>query len=547
MNRFLFIALVSLVVAVPWTHAAQRRPDEKAGLAAIDKAGLEAALRTLSSDEFEGRFPASPGESRTIEYLSREFARVGAMPGNGSSYIQDVPMLKIANDRKGELAFSGGKAPLALSYGDDFIGFTSQFKERVIVQDSETVFVGFGIVAPEYGWDDYRGLDVRGKTVVMLVNDPGFYNPKLFRGRNMTYYGRWSYKFAEAGRQGAAAAIVIHETEPASYGWEVVRNSWSRPIFRLDADAGADNAGRCEMEAWITLPAAQRLFSAAGRDLDLLRKAARTKGFTPQVLPLRMSIAFGNTLSRAVSHNVIGRVPGADRADECVIYNAHWDHFGKDDQLSGDKIYNGAMDNASGTAALIELAAAFVRLGAPPRRSVLFIAVTGEEQGLLGSTYYVAHPVVPLAKTVAVINMDSMNIFGRMKDVQVTGYGLSDLDDYARAAALRQGRYLTPEAHPERGGFFRSDHFPFILAGIPALNAASGVNHRQRGEEWGRQQREEYGRRNYHKPSDEYSPDWDLSGMLEDIRLYFSIGYRLSMGSTFPRFKKKSPYKDIQR
>lgn len=547
MKHAWLFALVSALVSGAWLQGAQKGPDPKAGLAAIDRAGLEAAIRTLSSDRFAGRFPASRGEDLTVEYLSREFARVGAAPGNGSSYVQEVPMLRIACDRRGELAFSGGRTPLALAYGEDFIGFTSRFQERVAIQDAETVFVGFGIVAPEYGWDDYRGKDVRGKTVVMLVNDPGFYDPRLFRGKDMTYYGRWTYKFAEAGRQGAAAALLIHETEPASYGWDVVRNSWSRPIFRLEADAGAPDAGQCAMEAWITRPAAQRLFAAAGQDLEALRRAALDRGFTPLALPLRMSTAFGNTLSRAVSRNVIARVAGGDRAGECVIYCAHWDHFGTDENPGPDRIYNGAMDNASGTAALIELAAAFARLGAPPRRSVLFLAVTGEEQGLLGSTYYVRHPVVPLVGTAAVINIDSMNIFGRMRDVQVTGLGLSDLDDYARVAAARQGRYLTPEAHPERGGFFRSDHFPFILAGIPALNASSGVDQRQHGKEWGRQRREDYSRRNYHKPSDEYSSDWDFSGMLEDLRLYFDIGFRLSMEAAFPRFKPNSPYPGIAR
>ena len=545
MKRFLFAGLIALTFAGSWVYAAPKKPNIKAALAAINQTDLDAAIRTLSSDAFEGRYPASPGETRTIEFLSREFARVGAIPGNGLSYYQDVPMLKIANDQQGILTFVGGKSPLTLSYGNDFIGFTPQFKERITIQDSETVFVGFGIVAPEYGWNDYRGLDVRGKTVIMLVNDPGFYDPGLFRGKNMTYYGRWSYKFAEAGRQGATAAVLIHETDPASYGWEVVRNSWGRPVFRLDTGEG--NAVKCEMESWISLDAAQRLCAAAGSDLDLLRKAALAKDFSPRVLPLKTSITFTNILEKTVSRNVIARVQGADRADECVIYTAHWDHFGKDEKLSGDAIYNGALDNATGTAALIELAAAFVKLGTPPRRSVLFVAVTGEEQGLLGSTYYVAHPVVPLAKTAAVINMDSLNIFGRMKDVQVVGYGLSDLDEYARAAAARQGRYVVPESHPERGGFYRSDHFPFVLAGVPALNAASGVDHRQKGKAWGQQQREAYSRKNYHQPSDEYTSDWDLSGMLEDIRFYFDVGYRLSMESTFPQFKKGSPYQAVKR
>jgi Zn-dependent M28 family amino/carboxypeptidase len=548
MKRFLLAWLIALTAVGALSfgaNAARKKPDMKAALAAINRDELGFAIRTLSSDAFEGRYPASPGETRTIEFLRREFTRVGATPGNGGSFYQEVPLLKIANDHQGILKFSGGQPPLEFTYGSDFIGFTPQFKERIVIQGSEAVFVGFGIVAPEYGWNDYRGLDVRGKTVIMLVNDPGFYDPGLFRGKNMTYYGRWMYKFAEAGRQGAAAAILIHETEPASYGWDVVRNSWGRPILRLDT--GAETAGKCELEAWITLDAARRLFIAAGSDLGLLKKAALARGFSPRALPLKAAITFSNVLEKTMSRNVIARLRGADREDECVIYTAHWDHFGKDEKASGDAIYNGALDNATGTAALIELAAAFARLGTAPRRSVLFMAVTGEEQGLLGSTYYVTHPVVPLAKTAAAINMDSLNIFGRTRDVQVMGYGLSDLDDYARAAAARQGRYLVPESHPERGGFYRSDHFPFVLAGVPALYAGSGLDDRLKGKAWGREKREAYGRKNYHQPSDEYDPGWDLSGMLEDIRLYFDVGCRLNMGSAFPQFKKGSPYQAAKR
>ena len=545
MRRFLLAGLMALSVGGLWFCASQKKPNIKAESVVVNRAGLEAAIRTLSSDAFEGRYPSSAGETRTIEFLSREFRRVGAAPGNGSSYFQDIPMLRITNDQQGVLTFSGGKSPLALAFGKDFMGFTAQFKEKIAIQDSETVFVGFGIVAPEFAWNDYHALDVRGKTVIMLVNDPGYYDPGLFHGKNMTYYGRWSYKFAEAGRQGAKAALLIHEAAPASYGWDVVRNSWGRPIFRLESGEG--NASKCEMEAWISLDAAQRLCVAAGSDLELMRKAALAKDFSARDLPLKASIAFANVVEKAVSRNVIARIPGTDLADECVIYSAHWDHFGKDDKIVGDGIYNGALDNATGTAALIELASLFATVKTPPRRSILFMAVTGEEQGLLGSTYYTAHPVIPLAKTAAVINMDSLNIFGRMKDIQVTALGLSDLDEYASAAAARQGRYLVPESHPERGGFYRSDHFSFVLAGVPALNAASGMDHRSKGKVWGRQQREAYGRRNYHKPSDEYTSDWDLSGMLEDIRFYFDVGYRLSMEASFPQFKKDNPYQAAKK
>jgi Zn-dependent M28 family amino/carboxypeptidase len=405
------------------------------------------------------------------------------------------------------------------------------------------IFVGYGIVAPEYQWNDYEGIDVTGKTVVMLVNDPGFAtkDPELFNGRAMTYYGRWTYKYEEAARQGAACAIIIHETEPAAYGWGVVKNGWTGPNFSLVTDDG--NASRCAVESWVTLDTAHKIFEASGKNYEALKKAAERPGFKPVPLDLKANLTMENKIRNAVSRNVIGLLPGSSQADEYIIYVAHWDHFGKNSDLEGDQIFNGALDNATGTAALIELAEAFQTLGSPPQRSILFLAVTAEEQGLLGSDYYATHPIYPLTKTAAVINMDALNIYGRMKDIRIVGYGQSELDDYVKAYADDAGRVVLPNPTPEKGSFFRSDHFPFAKQGVPALNAGSGVQHLEKGEEWGLEQIENYIREKYHKPTDEFDPDWDLSGALDDLHMYFKIGYRLSMEDTYPNWKEGSEFK----
>jgi Zn-dependent M28 family amino/carboxypeptidase len=405
------------------------------------------------------------------------------------------------------------------------------------------IFVGYGIVAPEYNWNDYEGIDAKGKTVVMLVNDPGFAteDPDLFKGRAMTYYGRWTYKYEEAARQGAACAIIIHETAPAAYGWNVVWNGWTGPNFSLVSEDG--NASRCAVESWITLETAKTIFKASEQDYNDLKKSAQQPGFEAVPLGLKANLVLENKIRKAISRNVIGLLPGSERADEFIIYTAHWDHFGKDPNLEGDQIFNGALDNATGTAALIELAEAFQQLGLPPLRSILFMAVTAEEQGLLGSEYYATHPIYPLNKTVAVINMDSLNIYGRMKDIRIVGYGQSELDEYVKAYAKEVGRVVLPNPTPEKGSFFRSDHFPFAKQGVPALSAGSGIQHLEKGEKWGLAQKENYVREKYHQVSDEYDPNWDLSGLLEDLHMYFMIGYRLSMESSFPNWNEGSEFK----
>ncbi|MFA9454200.1 MAG: M28 family metallopeptidase [Candidatus Aminicenantaceae bacterium] len=521
----------------------QKTRDLDAALSSLSTDELAADVEILASDEFEGRFPASPGEEKTIQHLRAEFEKVGLEPGNGESYFQDVPMVEITAIPATDLEITGGKNPLRFTFKDDFVGVTLRVQEKVTVEDSDMIFVGYGIVAPEYQWNDYEGIDVKGKTVVMLVNDPGFatQDPDFFNGRAMTYYGRWTYKYEEAARQGAACAVIIHETDPAAYGWGVVQNGWTGPNFSLVTEDG--NASRCAVESWISLQATLAIFEAAGQDYEGLKKSAEQPGFKAVPLGLKASLAMDITIRDSISRNVIGILPGSDRKDEYIIYTAHWDHFGRDLSLEGDQIYNGALDNATGTAALIELAEAFQALGSPPSRSILFLAVTAEEQGLLGSDFYATNPIYPLTKTAAVINMDSLNIYGRMKDIRIVGYGQSELDDYVQTYAQEVGRVVLPNATPEKGSFFRSDHFPFAKQGVPALSAGSGIQHLENGEEWGLAQQELYIRDKYHKTSDEYDPNWDLSGALEDLHMYFTLGYRLSMEAGFPNWKEGSEFK----
>ncbi len=521
--------------------------DIEAACANLSTDNLIHDVKILSSDEFEGRFPASPGEEKTVNFLKAEFEKAGLKPGNGDSFFQEVPLVEITPVSLSGLMITGEDKSFEFDYEDDFVGVTLRVQEKVSVQDSDMVFVGYGIVAPEYQWNDYEGIDVKGKTAVMLVNDPGFAtrDPELFKGKAMTYYGRWTYKYEEAARQGAAGAVIIHETEPAAYGWDVVRTGWTGPNFSLVSEDG--NASRCAVESWISVETARTVFEASGKNYDELKKTAAEPGFKPVSLNLKASLELKNKIRKAVSRNVIGLLPGSGLKDEYVIYTAHWDHFGKNPALEGDQIFNGALDNATGTAALIELAKAFQKLGAPPRRSIVFLAVTAEEQGLLGSEYYAAvHPVYPLAETAAVINMDSLNIFGRMKDIRIVGYGQSELDDYVEAYAEETGRIVMPDPTPEKGSFYRSDHFPFAKQGVPALNAGSGVQHLEKGEEWGRAQREKYIQEKYHKPSDEFDSSWDLSGLLDDLHMYFMLGYRLSMTSGFPEWKEGSEFKLIR-
>lgn len=501
-------------------------------------------LAVLASDEFEGRAPASKGEEKTVNYLKQQFQKLGLKPGNGESYFQEVPMVAITADPEANLEIQGKNKTHVFRYGDEYMAWTLRVAEEVALEKSDMIFVGYGIIAPEYNWNDYEGVDVRGKTVVMLVNDPGFATEDLalFKGKAMTYYGRWTYKFEEAARQGAAGAFIVHETEPASYPWEVVRNSWSGTNFSLETPD--NNISRCAVEGWITLETAQKIFESANEDFEARKQASSKRSFKAFPLGLKTSLTLKNRIERSKSRNVIAVLLGSNRADEYIFYMAHWDHFGKDPSLEGDQIFNGARDNATGTAALVELAEAFKSLKSRPSRSIVFLAVTGEEQGLLGSKYYATHPIYPLPRTAAAINMDALNIFGRMKDITIIGYGNSELDRYVEEEAARQGRSVRPDPYPERGSFFRSDHFSFARQGVPSLYTSSGVNHVEKGEEWARTRMKKWAEENYHKPSDEYDPDeWDLSGAVEDLRLLFRVGYRLSKESAFPKWNKGAKFK----
>ncbi|MEJ2110368.1 MAG: M28 family metallopeptidase [Acidobacteriota bacterium] len=512
-------------------------------LSGIKAQDLSKHIQTISSDAFEGRAPATKGEEKTIRYIKKEFESTGLLPGNGDSYFQEVPMVSVTTDPDITLTVRIDDKGRSFLYGNECMVSTKRLSDTVSIENSDMVFVGYGIVAPEYDWNDYSGVDVRGKTVVMLVNDPGFatQNPALFNGNAMTYYGRWTYKFEEAARQGAEAAVIIHETKPAGYPWDVVRSSWSGPQF--DLITKDDNMSRCAVEGWFTLESAHTIFDLAGKNLEQLKASAAKRGFKPVPLNARISVTLNNTIEHSRSNNVIGVLPGAVRRDEYVFYMAHWDHLGTDPSLEGDQIYNGALDNATGVAGLIELAEAFARLPEPLDRSIAFLAVTGEEQGLLGSAYYAAHPIYPPAKTVAAINMDGLNIYGRMKDVTVIGYGNSELDGYVESAASEQGRIVRPDPEPEKGHFYRADHFSFARQGIPSLYVTVGMDHVEHGEEWTKAQIQKYTENHYHKPSDKFDPEWDLSGMVEDLQLLFRVGCRLCTGDAFPNWQTGTEFR----
>lgn len=517
---------------------------DSTAIKAINDTAFSKHIAVLASDDFEGRKPFTEGETKTINYLKGEFEKMGLKPGNGTSYFQEVPMVDIKSTPSADLAIQGASGKLALKYLADFVAATRHVKDQVKIENAEMVFAGYGIVAPEYKWNDYEGLNVKGKTVVVMVNDPGFSDSTLFKGKTMTYYGRWTYKFEEAARQGAAGVIIIHDTPAASYPWTVVRSGWSKSKLYL---ASADNnSSRALMEGWITQDMAKAMFKLSGKSSDLMKQAGKP-GFKPVDLGLKMSITINNTIKKSISHNVVAVLPGTKRADEYIIYSGHWDHLGKGEAVNGDSIYNGAVDNATGTAALLVLADAFKKAKQQPERSVMFVALTGEEQGLLGSEYYGAHPLVPVNKTVANINIDAMQANGKTKDIVAVGFGQSELEDYLTEAAKKQGRVVVKDPNPSAGYYFRSDHFNFAKVGIPALYTETGDDNIAHGLAWGKAQKEEYTKNRYHAPADNFEPaKWDFGGMVEDLRLLFDVGYRLSNESTFPSWKAGSEFKAIR-
>jgi Zn-dependent M28 family amino/carboxypeptidase len=519
--------------------------DEEKGLSVLNKDSLAAHIQVLASDSFQGRRPFTAGEDRTVDYLSRSFAALGLEPGNGAGYTQDVPMVEISPVGTPTMKVGASKNSFDLKTLNDFVIWTERPDSVISLDRNEVVFAGFGVVAPEYNWNDYAGLDVKGKTVLVMVNDPGYYDSTLFKGHTMTYYGRWTYKYEEAARQGAAACLIIHNTGAASYPFQVVQSS--NGGVKLHLDTRGNGQYQLALQGWITEETGKKLLAAAGKDSTLLT-AAKQKGFRAQPLNVKLSASLKVKEVYNRSHNVIARITGSQRPDEYVIYSAHWDHLGvgKPDE-KGDSIYNGAADNASGTAALLELARAFKSLPEKPARTVIFLAVTAEEQGLLGSAWYGQHPVYPLARTVANLNIDVLNTSGPTRDITFSGKGQSDLEDLLADEAKAKGRYIAPEDHPEAGHYFRSDHFNFARAGVPSLTADGGVDDVAKGAAFGKQKHDEYTAQRYHQPSDEYDArTWDLTGGLEDVGLVYLIGKKLAFGSAWPKWKAGSEFKAIR-
>ena len=505
---------------------------------------LERHVLALASDEFQGRRPFTDGETKTVSYIAGELERMGFEGANRGSFFQDVPMAELTVVPDLPVVVEAARGKIDLSFPGDVIVSTSRITERIDVRGSDLVFAGYGITAPEYAWNDFEGLDLAGKTVMVLVNDPGFVtgDSSLFEGKAMTYHGRWTYKYEEAARQGAFGVIVVHETQAAGYPWSVLQNGSTGPNLVLDASDR--NMSRCALEGWITLDAARRVFALAGEDFDTLAAAAARRGFRPVALDARLNAAFGQRIRRDTSKNVMGLLRGSKRPGECVVFTSHWDHFGIGPAVEGDSIYNGAADNALPVACMLETAKAFSRLKARPERSVLFIAVTAEESGLLGSAYYVENPVFPLSNTVADLNYELFLPMGRMKDVTLYGSGKSELDRYVAAAAAKQDRYVAPDATPENGMYYRTDHFSFAKAGVPGLFVKGWSDQREHGSEWTRERIREYWSNVYHTPGDEYDPSAaDLSGIVEDARLFFEIGYRLSMTGEFPQWNEGAEFR----
>jgi len=512
----------------------------------LDLNQLLVHTKKLSSDEFAGRAPGTKGEDLSVNYLADRFKEAGLKPGNtDGTWFQPVPLVGIT-PAPAPLVFRRGGQAQTLAWKDDVVAWTKHVADSASLQDSELVFVGYGVVAPEFNWDDYKGVDVKGKTIVVLVNDPPVPDPsnpaeldaKTFGGKAMTYYGRWTYKYEMGAQQGAAGVLIVHETEPAGYGFNVVQGKTGEQFDLVTPDK---NMGRAAIEGWITLESAKTLFKNAGQDFDTLKKTAATRDFKPVPLGATASMTIANKLRTINSRNVIAKLEGSDPKlkDEYVVYTAHWDHFGK----TADGIFHGAEDDALGCAALIEMGRAFTKLPAPPRRSILFLAVTAEEQGLLGSQFYSVMPIYPMAKTVADINMDSWNTHGRTKDMTLTGYGASELDDYARDAAAEQGRVVHGDAEPEKGFYYRSDHFNFAKQGVPALDIAGGVDYIGKPPEFGQQMRKEWTDKRYHTPLDVVMPDWDLNGTREDLRVLFAVGQRVSQADKMPEWKPGNEFK----
>jgi Zn-dependent M28 family amino/carboxypeptidase len=512
----------------------------------ISLATLTTATQILSSDEYEGRAPTTAGEEKTVAYIADRFRKAGLQPGNKGSWFQNVPLVE-STATPTALTISGSGAPIVLNQRTEFVANSYQVQPKIDLRDSEMVFVGYGINAQERGWNDYEGVDVKGKTVVILVNDPDWQDEDLegpFNGKAMTYYGRWTYKYEEAARQGAAAALIVHDTEPAAYGWNVVQSSWTGPQYNMDEAGG--HMDQSKVIGWLTNEAARRVLSASGQDLDALARAAKQKGFRAVPLRTRASVSLTNQIKKQASKNVIGVLPGAKRPNEYVIYTAHWDHLGRcDADSTGDDICNGALDNATGTAGLIALAEAHAKRG-NPERSIVFLAVTAEESGLLGSKYYAENPVYPLARTVGGINMDGLNVTGNTRDFVVIGKGKSELEDYMKRATDRFGLEVKNEPTPQAGYYYRSDHFSLARGGVPMIYAEGGEDLVNGGLAAGRAAAEDYRKNRYHQPSDEYDPAWDWSGAIRDLQIYWMMGRELADSQAWPNWNPGDEFRAIR-
>jgi len=535
------IALASAFIAL----AACGKPQDTNVASGLSEARYRAHVERLSSDEFAGRGPGTAGEQQTVAYIEQEFRAAGLEPGMGESFVQAVPVMEIKATPDPTMQVRGARGPLELRNADDFVVWTRRPVAESRVADAGIVFAGYGIVAPEYDWNDYADVDVRGKIVMVLVNDPGYatQDPDLFTGTAMTYYGRWTYKFEEAVRQGAAGLLVIHETAPAGYPWDVPRNGATQPQFDLKI---ADyESQRLALEGWITHEAATRVLELAGENYPALKDAAAQRGFKARPLALAATTGVRNEVNERISYNVVGLLRGRAKPDEAFVYTAHWDHLGVGPG-EGDTIYNGAADNATGVAALIELGRAFAASKPRPRRSVLFVAVTLEESGLLGSQYFAEHPPVPVSQMAGGLNMDNLAPIGPARDVVVVGFGASDLDDYLRRAAEQRGRTLSPEPTPEKGLYYRSDHFNLAKQGVPMLYPKPGIDLVTGGADAGRAWQEAYVASRYHKPSDEYDPDWNVSGTLADLALYYDVGRAVANESGWPQWREDSEFRAIR-
>lgn len=546
-------AFLPAALVLGCTPAPPPGPKTLADLPSLSTDAILADTRKLASDEFEGRAPGSKGEDLTVQYLTDEFQKMGLAPGNpDGTWVQKVPLVAISG-APSSLTVQKGGMKKSFKVSDDFVAFSKHVTDEVKVENSELVFAGYGVQAPEYNWDDFKGVDVKGKTIVVLVNDPPVPDPadakeldaKTFGGKAMTYYGRWTYKFEKAAELGAAGVLIVHETYPAGYPWPVVQGMAAE---RFNMAAPDKNLGRSKVEGWLTKDAAVALLKMAGQDYEKLKAQAATPAFKAVPLGLNASLSIKQTMRTVDSRNVIAKLPGADPKlkDEYVIYTAHWDHFGHCAAVDGDDICNGALDNASGTAMMLEIARKMKTVQPAPKRTLLFLSVTAEEQGLLGSEYYGNFPLYPLEKTLGVINIDGVNQWGRTSDLVVVGLGASDLDDYAAAAAKEQNRTLKADAEPEKGFYYRSDHFNFAKKGVPAFDPDAGIDYIGKPADYSQKKRDEYTNTDYHKPSDQIKPDWDLSGAAEDGKLFLAMGYRVAQAETYPQWKPGNEFRSIR-